>query len=87
MEIPEGKQRQHLSLLSEQINDAMGAIDDLELNLKKAQGLGWEALAKVFCELILPRMEKARKSVDLLENQVDDLLWPLPKYREMLFLR
>ena len=87
LEIPEGKQRQHLSLLSEQINDAMGAIDDLELNLKKAQGLGWEALARVFCELILPRMEKARKSVDLLENQVDDLLWPLPKYREMLFLR
>ena len=87
LEISEGKQRKHLELFSGQINDAIDAIDELELNLKQAQGLGWEALAKVFCELILPRMEKARKAVDLLENQVDDQLWPLPKYREMLFIR
>jgi len=87
LKISEGNQKKHLSLFSEQINGAIDAIDELELNLKQAQGLGWEALAKVFCELLLPRMEKARKAVDLLENQVDDSLWPLPKYREMLFIR
>lgn len=26
------------------------------------------------------------KLVDTLEKQVDDDLWPLPKYREMLFI-
>jgi glutamine synthetase len=87
LKISDDGQRKHLELFSEQINQAIGAIDELELNLKQAQGLGWEALAKVFCELMLPRMDKARHAVDLLENLVDDSLWPLPKYREMLFLQ
>ena len=31
-------------------------------------------------------MEDLRVIVDRLETQVDDDLWPLPKYREMLFV-
>ncbi len=31
--------------------------------------------------------DKIRYSVDKLELLVDDNEWPLPKYREMLFLR
>jgi glutamine synthetase len=30
-------------------------------------------------------MLKVREIVDWLEGQVEDDLWPLPKYREMLF--
>jgi glutamine synthetase len=30
-------------------------------------------------------MLKVRESADALELLVDDQLWPLPKYREMLF--
>ncbi len=35
---------------------------------------------------IVDSMVALRKSVDLLEKSVDDELWPLPKYREMLFI-
>jgi glutamine synthetase len=35
---------------------------------------------------ILSSMERLRKTVDFLETQIDDRRWPLPKYREMLFI-
>ena len=35
---------------------------------------------------ILPALLKLRKAADSLEYLVDDRVWPLPKYREMLFI-
>ena len=35
---------------------------------------------------ILSALERVRRAVDSLEYQVDDARWPLPKYREMLFI-
>ena len=37
-------------------------------------------------EEILAAMAELRKVVDALEREVDDARWPLPKYREMLFV-
>lgn len=36
---------------------------------------------------ITVRLEEIRKHVDALEMIVDDEMWPLPKYRELLFIR
>ena len=36
---------------------------------------------------VAPLLESIRYHVDKLELIVDDELWPLPKYREMLFIR
>ena len=36
---------------------------------------------------VAPLIESIRYHVDKLELIVDDELWPLPKYREMLFIR
>jgi len=36
---------------------------------------------------VLPRMETIRYHIDKLELRVDDEMWPLPKYRELLFIR
>ena len=36
---------------------------------------------------IVPMMDAIRYHIDKLELIVDDKLWTLPKYREMLFLR
>ncbi|GAB1373487.1 glutamine synthetase III [Bacteroidales bacterium] len=41
--------------------------------------------AMVYSNTVLPYMESIRKIVDKLEMVVDDELWPLPKYRELLF--
>ncbi len=48
-------------------------IAALEKALAKAQG-------------IIPAMDALRKDVDALETIVDDKVWPMPKYREMLFI-
>jgi glutamine synthetase len=38
-------------------------------------------------QTVRPYLDKIRYHVDKLERVVDDELWPLPKYREMLFTR
>jgi len=43
--------------------------------------------AMVYSNTVLPYIDKLRRVVDKLEMVVDDELWPLPKYRELLFLR
>ena len=40
-----------------------------------------------FHDVIVPYLEAIRKHVDALEMIVDDDMWPLPKYRELLFIR
>ncbi len=42
--------------------------------------------ATAYHDSVLPYFEVIRKHVDKLELLIDDELWPLPKYREMLFL-
>ena len=42
--------------------------------------------ALVFHDTIVPIMEDIRKHVDELEMWIDDQLWTLPKYRELLFV-
>ena len=54
--------------------DAANAIHD---EAKKADAL---------CGKVKPKMDELREYVDELENLVDDELWPLPKFWEMLFI-
>ncbi|NVO18316.1 MAG: glutamine synthetase III [Bacteroidetes bacterium] len=46
-----------------------------------------EEKAVEYNKVVLPYFEKIRYHVDKLELLVDDELWPLPKYRELLFIR
>ena len=41
--------------------------------------------AKIYSRDVKGMMEKVRVSVDNLEMLIDDEVWPLPKYRELLF--
>lgn len=43
--------------------------------------------AIAYHDTVAPLIELIRKHVDKLELIVDDELWPLPKYRELLFIR
>ena len=44
---------------------------------------------KAYCyeETVCPYMEKIREHIDILELEIDDEIWPLPKYRELLFTK
>ncbi|MBR2487017.1 MAG: glutamine synthetase III [Paludibacteraceae bacterium] len=44
------------------------------------------ARAITFHDQLVPLMEEIRNHVDDLEMVIDDQLWPLPKYRELLFI-
>ena len=43
--------------------------------------------AIAYHDTIAPMFDKIRYQIDKLELIVDDSLWPLPKYRELLFIR
>lgn len=43
--------------------------------------------AELFCNDVKPRFDKIREASDALEMLVDDELWPMTKYRELLFNR
>jgi glutamine synthetase len=64
------------------------AIEALQEAFDKSEqhkdGLREHAL--VFRDLVIPAGSKLREVCDQLESAVDDDLWPLPKYREMLFV-
>jgi glutamine synthetase len=46
-----------------------------------------EAKAIAYCDTVKPHFDTIRYHVDKLELSVDNALWPLPKYREMLYAR
>ena len=43
--------------------------------------------AIAYHDTVVPRMESIRDNIDKLELMVDNEIWPLPKYRELLFIR
>ena len=48
---------------------------------------GTQLVAEYYCHEVLPAMKTLREAVDVLETMVDDDLWPMPTYTEMLFAR
>jgi glutamine synthetase len=46
-----------------------------------------EEKAFAYCDNVKPYYDKIKYHCDKLELMIDDELWPLPKYREMLFTR
>ena len=43
--------------------------------------------AQAFCNKVRPLFEQIRNSSDALEFIIEDELWKLPKYRELLFIK
>ncbi|KAF3361476.1 Type-3 glutamine synthetase [Chlamydiales bacterium STE3] len=58
---------------------------ELKLSRNDAKKLPLERQGEVYLNDVLIRAAALREAVDQLENSVDDALWPLPKYRELLF--
>ncbi|WP_068470181.1 glutamine synthetase III [Candidatus Protochlamydia phocaeensis] len=80
------KQAAYLKHFNDAIEEAMRKADELEKEKKEALSLPNTEKALRFSEQISHKMEGLREAVDRLETLVDDQLWPLPKYRELLFM-
>lgn len=75
-----------LKKISTYINNVSVDVDALVEARKKANRIENIAeRAKVYSHSVKDMMDKVRLSADNLEMLIDDEMWPLPKYRELLF--
>jgi len=74
--------------ISTRINEIKTNVDKMIDERKKANKMtNEEKRAKAYCDIVKPYFEKIRYHCDKLEMTVDDELWPLTKYRELLFTK
>ncbi len=74
--------------ISEHVSNIKSYVNEMIDARKKANKItDPEEKAAAYCEKVRPFLEKIRYHCDKLELLVDDELWPLPKYRELLFIR
>jgi glutamine synthetase len=63
-------------------------VEELVEARKKANKIESERdKANAYHDTVEPKLDEIRYQIDKLELIVDDALWPLPKYRELLFIR
>jgi glutamine synthetase len=75
-----------LKKISTYINNVSVDVEELVEARKRANKIENIAeRAKVYSHDVKDMMDKVRYSADQLEMIVDDEMWPLPKYRELLF--
>jgi glutamine synthetase len=74
--------------LAEQVTRFRQAIDVLDRVRHEAEALHGDvrAQSRYYRDKAIPAMAQLREVGDVLELITDDALWPLPKYREMLFV-
>jgi glutamine synthetase len=69
----------------QKINDNVEAM--IEARKQANNEADMHKRAALYCNAVKPHFDAIRYSADKLELMVDDKSWPLPKYRELLFLR
>ena len=75
------KMAEHMSIIKQKVAEMVAAR-------KKANKIECEReKAIAYHDTVFPLMDEIRYHIDKLELMVDDEMWPLPKYREMLFIR
>ena len=83
--------KEQLSLISQisaNVSIIKTGVDELLLAKAGAKATeGSQKQAEAYCFKVKPLFEGIREASDALEMMVDDELWPLTKYREMLFTR
>lgn len=81
-------QVQTIKDISEHIQEIKVNVHNMIQERKKANKIeDGTQQGDAYYENVVPYFEKIRYHVDKLELLVDDGLWPLPKYRELLFLK
>lgn len=83
--------KEQLSLI-EQISGHIEAINSLVTSMTNERKTlneqkDIEKKAKGYCDIVRPIFEDIRYHCDKLELMIDDELWPLTKYRELLFTK
>jgi len=73
----------HVAGLADGLVDAIHALEHAQHEAHGADGV--QAEARAFVTSVIPAQAALRAVADELETLVSDELWPMPKYRELLF--
>lgn len=74
--------------ISENVSKIKLGVEDLMQARETAKAIsGGQQQAEEYCNKVIPFFEIIREASDNLEMMVDDELWPMTKYRELLFTR
>ncbi|MDT8453215.1 MAG: glutamine synthetase III [Gammaproteobacteria bacterium] len=73
--------------IAAETNAMMAAVKKLSAALERDDFASIEEHMQYSANEIHSLMDEVREHADLLETEVADDLWPLPKYREMLFIK
>ena len=76
-----------LGKVSSLVDETRSGAEAIARALEKAETIDdVESKALAFCHKVRPLFDPLRQAVDALETLVPAKFWPVPKYREMLFL-
>ena len=75
------KLTQHMKVIREEV---AAMVDDRRV-ANRLESERDKAIA--YHDTVVPHMDTIRYHIDKLELMVDNEIWPLPKYRELLFIR
>lgn len=82
------QQLEIIEAISEHIEKINQGVTQMTEERKRANNLDdFEKAAKAYCDNVKPLFDEIRYHCDKLELLVDDELWPLTKYRELLFTK
>lgn len=74
--------------IAELIGDIKHHTNELDADREKANNMSnAHKMAIAYCHEVKPHFDKIRHIADRLEQITDDHAWPLPKYRELLFIK
>ena len=73
--------------MAEHIDEARSIADKMDKMCDEFSELEGREMAVEYHDKVVPCIEAIREHLDALEMFVDDQMWPLPKYRELLFIR
>ncbi len=76
-----------LDKISTHISKVSEFVRKLRKDTNSIQSYDLDKKADFMAKKIKPQLVKIRKHTDALEMMIDDEIWPLTKYREMLFVR
>jgi glutamine synthetase len=76
-----------IEMISTHIAAINSKVELMTEERRKANKLSGQKAADAYCNNVKPYFEEIRYHCDKLEMMVDDGLWPLTKYREMLFIK
>ena len=77
-----------LEEISDHIKKIINGVDQMVLarkNANKIEDVNKKAMA--YAKTVIPYLNEIRDHCDKLELTIDDSIWPLAKYRELLFIR